>query len=265
TVDYWSASEITITIPAGATSGPMVVSVAPSMNDSNPVQFDVTSQALPSPWLDQDVGQVGLPGNATYSNGTFTINASGQSITGTVDQMHFVYQPLSGDGTIVARVVSLQGVSYSQAGAMIRETLDPSATNVYTQFHQGQVYFTFRSSSGGSTSQTGGGPSTPLPYWVKVVRSGSTFSGYASSDGVNWVQEGTSQTITMAQNVYIGLAVSSGYNQILETVTFDNVSVSSTASPAPVITNVSATTGPIGSQVVISGSNFGTTQANSMV
>ena len=64
-----------------------------------------------------------------------------------------------------------------------------------------------------------------LPYWVKVVRSGSTLSGYGSSDGVNWVQLGPSQTIAMAQNVYIGLAVSSGNTTSLATATFDNVTV----------------------------------------
>jgi len=73
-----------------------------------------------------------------------------------------------------------------------------------------------------------------LPYWVKVVRSGSTFSGYNSLDGVNWTQVGTAQTINMAQNVYIGLAVSSddwasSNPPTLATATFDNVSISPTA------------------------------------
>jgi RHS repeat-associated protein len=264
TIDYWSATAITITIPAGATSGPLVVSVAPSMNDSNPVEFAVTTQPLLSPWLDQDVGQPGMAGSATYANGTFTINASGQVISSTSDQMHFVYQPLSGDGTIVARVLTLTGGGVSQAGVMIRETLDTSSTNAYTQSYQARAYFSDRASSGGSTSWSSA-ISAPLPYWLKAVRSGSTFSGYASSDGVNWVQVGTSQTITMAANVYIGLAVSSDSNTVLETATFDNVSVSSTASPAPVITSLSATTGSIGSQVVITGANFGATQGSSLV
>ena len=66
-----------------------------------------------------------------------------------------------------------------------------------------------------------------LPYWVKVTRSGSAFSGYASLDGVNWVQVGNTQTITMATNVYIGLGVSSDSNTSLATATIDNVSVNS--------------------------------------
>jgi hypothetical protein len=58
-----------------------------------------------------------------------------------------------------------------------------------------------------------------------VSRSGNTFSSYTSADGVNWTQRGTSQTITMAQNVYVGLAVNSGTTSGLATATFDNVSL----------------------------------------
>jgi len=64
-----------------------------------------------------------------------------------------------------------------------------------------------------------------LPYWVKVVRSGNVLTGYVSADGVNWVQDGTSQTISMASGVYVGFAVSSNNNGALATATFDNVSI----------------------------------------
>ena len=102
------------------------------MNDSNAVRFTVTSQPLPVSWLDQDVGSVGLAGSASYANGTFTVAGAGQGTFFTSsDGFHFVYQPLSGDGTMVARVVSLQGSSAAQAGIMIRETLSAGASHVY--------------------------------------------------------------------------------------------------------------------------------------
>jgi hypothetical protein len=229
TINSWSATSLTITIPSGATSGPLVVSVAPSMNDSNPVIFTVTSQPLPSSWLDQDVGSTGAAGSASYASGTFTVAGSGQQIYGTADAFHFVYRPLSGDGTMVARVVSLQGGSgYVSAGVMIRETLNTGSTNVDTAdwAGYGTIYFDERTSTGGSTTSASSVSAT-LPRWVKVTRSGSSFSSYTSSDGVNWVQLGTSQTISMAPNVYVGLAVNSGSSSALATATFDNVSVTS--------------------------------------
>lgn len=41
------------------------------------------------------------------------------------DGFHFVYQPLTGDSTIVARVVSVDGSSATQVGVMIREAQGP--------------------------------------------------------------------------------------------------------------------------------------------
>jgi len=214
-------------VPAGATSGPLVVSVAPSMNDSNPVIFTVTSQPLPNTWLDQDVGSVGLAGSASYTSGTFTVNGAGAGIFGNADAFHFAYQPLSGDSTIVARVVSLQGgAGYVSAGVMIRNTLDAGSVNAKTaDWHfYGAIYFDVRTAAGGSTTEPGNASAT-LPYWVKVSRSGNTFSSYVSPDGVTWTQLGTSQTITMGQSVDVGLAVTSGSTTALATAIFDNVSV----------------------------------------
>jgi len=130
TISSWSNTAITIIIPSGATSGLLGVSVAPSMNNSNTVFFTVTTQPLPPTWLDLDIGNVGTAGSATYSNGTNTITAAGQGISNTLDGFHFEYQPISGDGTIIARVASIQGGMYSntnQVGVMIRESLHPGS------------------------------------------------------------------------------------------------------------------------------------------
>jgi regulation of enolase protein 1 (concanavalin A-like superfamily) len=211
----------------GATSGPLLVSIAPSMNDSNAVRFTVTSQPLPVSWLDQDVGAVGVAGSASYANGTFTVAGAGPGTFSTSsDGFHFVYQPLASDGTMVARVVSLQGSSAAQAGIMIRETLDAGANHVFLFDYSSTTYMTERSSTGASSSYQPLGSAT-LPYWIKLARSANVFTLYGSADGVNWVQLGTSQTVSMAQNVYVGLAVSSRNTSSLATASFDNVSVTS--------------------------------------
>jgi regulation of enolase protein 1 (concanavalin A-like superfamily) len=225
-VTSWSATSITISVPAAATSGPLVVCLAPSLNCSNAVNFTVTAP-LPTGWLDQDVGQVNIQGTASYLNGVFTLTASGQYIYGTADDMHFAYQPLNGDGTIVARVVSASGTQYPQAGVMIRETLDADASDAfmaYQPYPSPYTYFYWRPSTGASTSSAGNAISA-LPYWVKLVRSGSNFSGFISPDGVNWTQIGSTQTITMASSVYVGLALSSDNTSATATANFDNVSI----------------------------------------
>ena len=72
--------------------------------------------------LDSDIGTVGLAGGSTYANGTFAVTGAGTTIGGTADSFHFVYQSLSGDGTIIVGVVNLQGGGASHAaGVMIRD------------------------------------------------------------------------------------------------------------------------------------------------
>jgi hypothetical protein len=107
---------------------------------------------------------------------------------------------------------------------MIRETLDPGSTHMYAAFSQAAIWAAFRASTAGNT--TGQSISNvTLPYWVKVIRSGNSFSGYGSPDGVTWTQIGATQTIPMAQNVFVGLAVCSDDNTKLATATFDNVTI----------------------------------------
>jgi RHS repeat-associated protein len=262
-INSWSSTSITVTIPSGATSGPVLVSVAPSMDDSNYIEFTITTLPLPTGWLDQDIGLVGIAGSATYSSGVFTINAAGQGVFSSADEIHFAYQTLSGDGTIIARVVNVTGGSSPPVGVMIRDSSSDGSTSAFVAYRASSGYFVIRTTPGtSSTYQTIA--SATLPYWVKLIRSGNTFTGYSGPDGVNWTQVGTAQTISMAQNVYVGLAVSSDTTSALSTATLDNVSITTPTIPAPVITGVSATTGSIGSQVVITGEGFGVSQSGSV-
>jgi RHS repeat-associated protein len=257
-IGAWSNTSISITIPSGATSGPLLVSVAPSMNDTNYIFFTVTSLPLPTGWLDEDVNPAGAAGSATYSSGTFTLSTSGEWIYGNSDGMHFVYQPLSGDGSIVAKIVSGSG-PLAQAGVMIRQTLDASSANAYMAYDQTNTYLFSRATSGGSTAQQGGASAT-LPSWVKLVRSGSTLTGYASPDGVTWTQA-ASPTISMVQNVYIGMAISADSTSSLASATFSNVVV--TTGTMPYVQSISPNSGGVATSVTISGSSFGSTQGTS--
>src|SRR5260370_37470293 len=68
-------------------------------------------------------------------------------------------------------------------------------------------------------------PWTQPLYWLQRVRQGGSFSGYSSADGSNWTQIGSAVTISMASNVFAGLAVTSNNNSTATTATFDNVLV----------------------------------------
>jgi hypothetical protein len=180
---------------------------------------------LPSPWLDIDIGNVRLAGSASYTSGAFTLSGSGADIGDTTDAFHFVYQPLIGDGTMIARVTDMTNTdSWAAVGVMIRENLDANARQAMvavTPRHG--VAFQRRLRTGGGSYHTAG-TSVGTPYWVKLVRTGNNFTAYQSADGSKWVPI-SSATIDMAIGVYIGLAVTSHNNNTLNTVKLDNVSV----------------------------------------
>ncbi len=187
---------------------------------------------LLSPWQDGDIGAVGQTGSATYTNSTFTVNSSGTDIWNGSDQFNYAYQHLNGDGTIVARVASMQNTdSWAKAGVMIRETLNVDASYADMVITPGHgANFQWRATTGGTDAYTPGS-AVSAPYWVKLTRAGNTLTGYTSTDGSSWTQEG-SVTIAMANSVYIGLAVTAHNNSALNSATFDNVTVSDSAAQA---------------------------------
>jgi glucuronoarabinoxylan endo-1,4-beta-xylanase len=200
--------------------------IAYSNTNQGPVWSLSTAPAvqLPSPWQSQDIGVASGQTGAVYTNGVFTMTGIGADIWSTSDAFRFAYLAISGNCTIIARVTSVQNVhEWSKAGIMIRESLSASAVNAYIAVTPGNgVTWQYRSSTGGTSANTN---TTGLnaPYWVKLVRSGNTFTGYRSPDGVTWTQQGSSQTITMASTAYVGLALTSHNSSSVCTATFDNV------------------------------------------
>ena len=81
-----------------------------------------TTGAAPS-WSDGDIGAVAAAGSFTDNGSAMTITGSGADIWGTADEFHFAYRPLTGDGTLTARVTSItNGNMWSKVGLMIRES-----------------------------------------------------------------------------------------------------------------------------------------------
>jgi hypothetical protein len=82
-----------------------------------------------------------------------------------------------------------------------------------------------RPSTGASSINVSGWVKGPVPpHWVRLVRSGNTFTGFASPDGSTWTQVG-STNVTMSTGALTGLAVTSHDNTRLNTATFGNVSL----------------------------------------
>src|SRR5579872_1871224 len=203
---------------------------------SSPLQVTTPSGINPS-WSSVDVGSVRASGSYTVNGGIYTVQGSGADIWGTADGFQFVAAPMLGDGSITARVVSQSDTaSWAKAGVMIRETLGAGARHaaVLVTPAEGVVMQSRTVTNGNSVSILG--PFAKAPYWVRLVRSGNSFSGYASADGVNWRLIST-QTVTMtASQIYVGLAVSSHANGALSTAVFDHVQAPTIAPGAVTVT-----------------------------
>ncbi|HET7697580.1 MAG TPA: Ig-like domain-containing protein [Vicinamibacterales bacterium] len=205
---------------------------------SSPVSITVTEgqpppSGLPAGWSAADVGATGATGRSTFSNGVYSVTGAGADVWGTADAFQYAYRTLTGDGTIVARVTSIQNVNaWVKAGVMIRNSLSPSAAHgfmlVAASATKG-VPFQRRTSDGAASVSSPGSQNT-APRWVKLVRAGNLITGYESADGATWTVVG-SDTFAMGSTVLVGLAVSSHVSGVTATATFDNVTVSSSTPP----------------------------------
>lgn len=203
---------------------------------------------LPAGQVGADIGNPATAGNAAFSNGAYTIRAAGVDIWGTADQFHFVYQPMQGDVTITARVASVtRAHDWSKAGVMIRDSLTAGSRHAYSLVSAARGYgFQRRPQTGGVSEHTLGGNGGP-PRWVRLVRTGSLFESFASTDGRSWTQTG-SRTITMGNTVYVGLAVTSRNPGALTTAVVDSLDISASGPPQNQPPTVSLTSPAAGAQ-----------------
>ncbi|MDQ3349758.1 MAG: matrixin family metalloprotease, partial [Acidobacteriota bacterium] len=149
-------------------------------------------------WADASVGG-SIYGNTIEQDGTFTLNATGRDVWGTVDQLRFASRTLSGDGDIVARLDSLAAVHrWTKAGIMIRGSAAAGAPHAFMLVSGGQgLAFQRRTIADGLSTSTYGGAGT-APQWLWLSRRGDRISAYASPDRGAWRLVGT-DTIRMGE------------------------------------------------------------------
>ena len=224
-----SAVNVPITVPAGTTVSGAAFGTAYGgqlsawVNLATGATETLTETVLPSPWTDSDVGSPAVPGSASYSyaNGVFTVNGGGADIWGTSDQFNYVSQPLTGDGSIVARVTSQSDTDpWAKAGVMIKQSTTSGSSYALLGVTPGNgITFQY-----GFNASTSGGSYTFPNGWLKLTRTGSTITAFSSADGSTWTPVGAT-TISLTDPVTIGLFNCAHNASALNTATFDNVSV----------------------------------------
>jgi hypothetical protein len=195
-----------------------------------PPILDEERGALPEPWLNLDLGRLEEPGSAMHYRGQFTIESS-RPIRGESEEgFHFVYQPLRGDGEIIARVASItprdQKDLQAKAGVVMRASLDSEAFTLMMFVSGGGGAHFRRGKPRGISATDERRPDLKPPYWVKLRREGATISGSYSTDGRRWLALDKIE-VRLPDRIFVGLAATSRRRGSPATAEFDHVTARS--------------------------------------
>lgn len=214
---------------------------------SNTASATTSSGSTPPPvgetWVSADIGAVAAAGRTEGAGSAVQLTGSGADVWNTADEFRYHYRPFTGDGTIVARVTTLSNThGWAKAGVMFRESLDPDARHaaMIVSIAHGTA-LQYRSVRGGESGSTAPTESGGVPRWLRLVRSGNTFTGAQSVDGVNWTPAG-SITLDLPSAIYVGLSVTSHNDGVLCMAAFEGVALNGSSSPPPPPTTVAAPT-----------------------
>jgi fibronectin type 3 domain-containing protein len=172
-----------------------------------------------------DIG-ASMPGSTTViQSGTdYDVTAGGPAIYNTADGFRFLYLPQTGNFDVKVRIASITVSSgIDQAGLMVRSSLDPSSPEIAITASPSQGYrFKYRTTQAGTTTGPTTLAATPYPnVWLRLQRVGNVFTGYYSSDGVNWTPAGN-LTLALPSQLFLGLAAAANVSNATINVQFRN-------------------------------------------
>lgn len=186
---------------------------------------------IPSPWSKIEIGNSRNTGSAGYRNGVFALESGSYDIWGTSDGLNYIYQPLQGDGEIVAHIKDMnKPTEWSKAGIMMRESLTTPGSKQFmiVKTPYNSIANQLRPSTDGESLNNPDDLKNLHFYnqfsWLKITRKGNVFTSYCSKDNVNWVFMGD-YAIDMNASIYVGLCAGAASDAVNTKVTFDYATV----------------------------------------
>ncbi len=209
----WTRFSHAFTTGVSATSATLYLYV-PAAQRTSVIDIDdcVLGEALPSGWTASDIGAVGLTGESWRRAERWVVRGSGTNIWATTDAFRLTHAPLSGDGIVIARLRSFEtGSSVSKFGIMIRASTATNAPHVHLGWRGDDRMESVRRASAGASSSSSLTAVGTRGEWVRIRRSGDTFTPEYSTNGTAWIALGTAQTLVMPQAVVAGLALTANH------------------------------------------------------
>lgn len=189
----------------------------------------VTTDGPPPPAAWTRVAWQAASSSATINSSANAMVLKGMTadIWGRSDGGTFVYQPVTGDDMMYARVDSVTRADpYSKAGLMFRATLDSYSANacVVVTPERG-IIFHVRRGAGQETTVVAevAGVTAPVRLWL--ARNGTDFlASYSTDEGATWQLLGTTSLPAMPANAHLGPVATSHTTSAESTATFSQIS-----------------------------------------
>jgi hypothetical protein len=164
--------------------------------------------------------------SVVYDGTDYALTARGSDIWGVGDAFAYFWTGTAAeppDTTIIARVVSIDNThEWAKSGLMFRESFDPGGKHVFLMVTPGKgLSLQYRAQISGQSAVAASAPGV-APRWLKLQRSGNTFTASYSIDGVSFVQFGT-VTVDLSIPCAVGLAHTTHNNAVAGAARFDNV------------------------------------------
>ncbi|OLE23175.1 MAG: hypothetical protein AUG44_22835, partial [Actinobacteria bacterium 13_1_20CM_3_71_11] len=162
------------------------------------------------------------------------IQAGGGDVFGATNAYGAIYRPGAfADGTVATVRVTAQANTNAtaKAGLMVRNDVTGTAPGFVTLFvTPGHGYqLQWDSDGDGRLDATVSVGTTTYPSWLKLVREGTTYTGFSSTDGSTWTSVGTATVPSAAATQDVGVFETSHNTSVVGQAEFADLTVASSA------------------------------------
>lgn len=194
----------------GSTTGALTVNFSLNGSAIPGTDYQVTTGASVTFDNVSRTGTISIPVAASGASLPLAWTGVADTLVEGVESIVFHLEPGSYAKTLDATITiddndtaSGTSIAFSSAGTSgVESTTSVEVPVTLSAAAIGPITVDYMLDTGARTSATATNSVPTLPYWTRVVREGTALRSFVSSDGVNWKQVGSTQTVSMSSTTY---------------------------------------------------------------